>query len=117
MEELLIKRKLEEMIQYGYVCMNRFPKTERHTLAAEMKACMYQSMRLAIAAAKRHHRKTTLSELDVEMEMLKSLVRMSKDLSFLPFKQYELWQTMNVEIGRMIGGWLKSAQLPVSRKV
>lgn len=108
MEELLLNRKIEEMIQYGYTCLRKFPKTERYTLAADIKTCMYQALRLAISAARKHHRKTVLHELDVEMEMLRALVRTAKDLTFLPFKQYEHWQRMNVEIGRMVGGWLRS---------
>lgn len=114
MDELVLKRKLEEMIQYGYVCVGRFPKAERFTLVADIKQCMYRALRLVISANKRYHKKTTLQELDVEVEMLKSLVRLAKDLMFLPFKQYENWQKLNVEIGRMIGGWIKS-QLPVCR--
>lgn len=110
MEDLILKRKLEEMIQYGYVCIGRFPKSERFTLAADIKACMYSAMRLTITANKRYHKKNTLQDLDIEVEMLKSLVRLSKDLSFLPFKQYEYWQNLNVEIGKMIGGWIKSSR-------
>jgi len=110
MDELILKRKLEEMIGYGYVCLGRFPKTERFTLAAEIKGCMYQALRLAITANKRYYKKTTLQEMDVEIEMLRTLVRLAKDLKFLPFNQYENWQKLNVEIGRMIGGWIKSQQ-------
>lgn len=110
MEELVIKRKVEDMIAYGYACLRHFPKTERHTLAADIKVCMYRVLRLVIASAKRYFKKTTLSDLDVELEMLKSLVRLAKDLAFLPFKQYENWQTLNVEIGKMVGGWIKNQQ-------
>lgn len=108
-EELIIKRKTEEMIQYGYICLGHFPKTERHTLAAEIKTAMFQVLRLIITTQKRYHKKTTLSELDIALELLKSLVRLAKDLTFLPFRQYEHWQRQNAEIGKMLGGWIKSA--------
>jgi len=110
MDDLILKRKLEEMIQYGYVAMSRFPKSERFTLVADIKSSMYTALRLTITANKRYHKKNTLQDLDIEVEMLKSLVRTSKDLGFLPFKQYEHWQSLNVEIGRMIGGWIKSSR-------
>lgn len=110
MEELVIKRKLEEMIQYGYIAVSRFPKSERFTLVADIKSSMYAALRLTITANKRYHKKNTLQDLDIEVEMLRSLVRLARDLEFLPFKQYEHWQKLNVEIGKMIGGWIKSSR-------
>jgi hypothetical protein len=108
MEELVIKRKVEDMIAYGYICLRNFPKTERFTLAADIKACLFRVLHLVIVCAKRYYKKTTLSDLDIELEMLKSLVRLAKDLTFLPFKQYENWQTLNLEIGKMVGAWIKN---------
>jgi len=108
-EAFLLLRKMEDMIKYGYACLRRFPKSEKFTLAAEIKQCAYAVLRLNITANKRYYKKTTIRDMDVEMEMLKHLVRLAYDLKFLPHKQYESWQRMNVEIGRMIGGWLKSS--------
>ena len=53
MDDLILKRKLEEMIQYGYVAMSRFPKSERFTLVADIKASMYAALRLTITALAR----------------------------------------------------------------
>jgi hypothetical protein len=107
MDDLIIRQKLEDMIQYAHVCLRRFPKAERHALGADIERATYSALRLTITANKRYYKKTTTQELDVEMEIVKSLVRLAKDLGFLPLKQYELWQTRNVEIGKLIGGWLK----------
>ena len=57
MDDLILKRKLEEMIQYGYVAMSRFPKSERFTLVADIKASMYAALRLTITANKRYHKR------------------------------------------------------------
>ena len=108
-QTFILLRKVEDMIQYGYDCLRRFPKAERFTLAAEIKLCMLTILRRNIEANKRYYKKTTIRDMDTEMEVLKHLVRMAHDLHFLPHRQYKLWQEMNVEIGRMIGGWLKSA--------
>jgi hypothetical protein len=34
--------------------------------------------------------------------------RLSHNLKFLPAKKYEVWSGMVVEIGKMLGGWIKS---------
>lgn len=62
MEELVIKRKLEEMIQYGYIAVSRFPKSERFTLVADIKSSMYAALRMTITANKRYHKKNTLQD-------------------------------------------------------
>ncbi len=108
-EAFLLLRKVEDMIKYSYICLCGFPKTEKYTLAAEIKRCMYAVLRLNIEANKRYYKKTTIRDMDVEMEMLKHLVRMACDLRFLARKHAEAWQAMNVEIGRIIGGWLKAS--------
>lgn len=37
MEDLKIKLKVENMIVYGYSALRQFPKSEKHTLAAEIR--------------------------------------------------------------------------------
>ncbi|MEW6540555.1 MAG: diversity-generating retroelement protein Avd [Bacillota bacterium] len=110
MDELKILQKLYDMAQYGYVCLRQYPRSERHTLAAETKLAILGLLRAVIRANKRYHKQAAIHEADVELEALKYLVRLGKDLQFLPLRQYENWSKMNTEIGRMIGGWLKSAR-------
>lgn len=105
--DLLIRQKCEEMIAYGYVALRQFPKFERHVLAAEMRQVMWGILRLIVVCNKRYHKKTTLQELDAELDLLRSQVRISKELGYLDFKKYEYWARLNDEIGRMVGGWIK----------
>lgn len=106
--DLLIRQKCEAMIEYGYVALRQFPTFERHVMAAEIRQCMWGLMRLIVVCNKRHHKKTTLQELDAELDLLRIQVRMAKQLGYLDFKKYEHWSKLNDEVGRMIGGWIKS---------
>ena len=107
--DLLIRQRCEAMIEYGYVSMRQFPKAERHVLSAEIRHSMWQVLRLIVICNKRYHKKTTLQELDGELDLLRSQVRMAKALGYLDFKKYENWARHNDEIGRMVGGWIKAA--------
>lgn len=98
------------MIQYGYVSLRQFPKSEKYSLANDIKESMYKVLEYIIIADKKYYKKTTIQELDVELAKLKVFVRLSKDLQFISIKKYEVWSGHLVEIGRMIGGWLKSAK-------
>lgn len=111
--DLLIRQKCEAMIEYGYVALRQFPKAERHVLAAEMRGCMWALLRLIVTCHKRYHKKTTLQELDTELDLLRSQVRMARNLGYLDFKKYETLAKLNDEIGRMVGGWVKSISQPM----
>lgn len=110
-QDLQIRLKVEEMITYAYAPLRNFPKSERHVLSAEIRRSMLTVLRLVVVVNRRYHKKNTLQDLDAELDLLRSQVRLAKDLGFLPFRQYEIWARYMAEIGRMLGGWLKWAKL------
>ena len=92
--ELYIKTKVEDMIVYGNICLKQFPKHERYALASEIRLCMYR----------------ILTELDIEVDKLRSYLRLSAnpELKYLSVDKYGNWAAMVDEIGRMVGGWIQS---------
>jgi len=96
------------MMEYGYGALAQYPKSEKFALVADIKRSMDRMLERAIEAQKKYYKKTTLQELDVEIMKLKAYLRLSKNLGFLPMKKYEIWSEKVVEIGKMLGGWLKS---------
>lgn len=109
-EELKLLQKTYNMIQYGYICLRQYPKSEKHTLAAETKRAMFGLLKAIIMANRRYYKKNAIQEADVQLEILRYYVRLGKDLAFLPIRKYENWAKMLAEIGKMIGGWLRSAR-------
>ena len=108
-ETLIIQQKVYDMIMYAYPAIEQFPKSQKFSLAQDMKKCLDAIMRYVIAANKKYTKKTTLQELDIENEALKIYIRMAFELGYLPPKKYEIWSGMAVEVGKMIGGWIKAA--------
>lgn len=108
MEELKILQKTFDMMNYAYPALAQYPKGEKFALVVDIKRCMDVMLERIIEANKKYYKKTTLQELDVEVEKLKAYVRLSYNLGFLPPKKYEQWSGLVVEIGRMVGGWIKS---------
>lgn len=109
-EELKILQKVYDMTKYGYNALKQFPKSEKFALAADIKRCMHLILERTIEANKKYYKKTTLQELDVEIAKLKAYLRLSFELGYLPQKKYEIWSKFVVEIGKMLGGWMKSIQ-------
>ena len=106
-EDLKIKQKCEDMIKYAYIALRQFPKSEKFTLAAEIKTSMFKILGLIIRCNKSRNKQSYLYDIDVELDVLRSMVRLAHDLKFLPFKKYEVWSRHLDELGRMLGGWMK----------
>ena len=106
-EEVLQAGKL---IVYGNICLKQFPKHERYALASEIRLCMYRILGIVIETNHKHYKKTTLTELDIEVDKLRSYLRLSAnpELKYLSVDKYGNWAAMVDEIGRMVGGWIQS---------
>lgn len=107
-DDLMIRQKVIDMIEYGHTAVRQFPKAERHVLGAEIRHAMWQLLRLVVVCNKRYHKKTTMQDLDAELDLLRCQIRVATSLGYLEFRRYEHWSKLNDEIGRMIGGWMKS---------
>jgi four helix bundle protein len=109
-EELKILQKIFDMMTYGYQALAQFPKSEKFALVTDIKHCMDVILERCIEAQKKYYKKTTLQDMDVELMKLRAYLRLSFNLGFLPIKKYEVWSEMVVELGKMLGGWLKSVK-------
>lgn len=111
MEELKIKQKCEDMIVYAFTALRQYPRSEKYGLAGGTKTAMYELLRLIIICNKKYYKKTTIQELDTQLDIIRSFVRMAHKMQYINFKKYEIWTSRLDEIGRMIGGWAKANQV------
>lgn len=109
MSALLLEQKYKEFTVYSYSALKQFPKSEKHGLAAELREAIWRGYRLIIAAMKRYHKKTTLTDLDIEVTLIKRMIRLALELRYIDFKKFEMIAAYLSEIGKMIGGWIKTA--------
>ena len=109
-EELKVLQKVQDMMEYAYPALAQFPKAEKFSLAQDIRHCMNQLLELTITEDKRQVKTTALEKLDVENEKLKIYVRLAMRLKLISFHTYEVWSGKLVEIGKMIGGLVKSVK-------
>lgn len=108
MENLKIKQKVEDMIEYGYLALRQFPKSEKFSMAQDIKRAMLALLENVIRTNRSHDKRAMIYNIDTELEILRTQIRLARKLEFLPFQKYEVWSGHLAEIGRMVGGWLKS---------
>lgn len=107
-EDFKVLQKVQDMMIYGYPLLEQFPKAVKFSLAQDIRNSMNDLLRLTIEEEKRTSKRTTLEHMDVENEKLKCLLRVSMELKYLSRHHYGVWEKKIVEIGKMIGGLLKS---------
>lgn len=113
-EDFKTKNKVEELLLYIGPELEQFPKAKRR-LAENIDACTLEILRLVVTLENKHYKKTTLDELDNEVDVLRHLIRLAANPNYtrnkkpcLSLRKYEIISRKVNEIGCMIGGYYKS---------
>ena len=109
MDSLIIYQKVYDFTLYIFPIVDKFPKHEKFVMCTHIKSCVLDMTRLVIQANKSRKKRPILYDIDVKIEELKFLLRLAHDRKYLAHKSYEHSSKLVVEIGRLLGGWIKSA--------
>ena len=109
-EKLILYQKYSDLIQYVYVLLVKYPKSEKYALVSEIRRNMFDSLQkiLLIQHDFSASRKLELvNELDAMVNMHKYFVRFSYQQRYINGSNYMEWSKRITEIGKMISGWYK----------
>lgn len=109
-EDFVLLQKVQDMMKYAYPVLHQFPKVEKFSLANDIRHTMNMVLEYTILEEKKTSKATILEKLDVENEKLKIYIRLSHDLKYIDSHRYGVWSKKVVEIGKMIGGLIKSVK-------
>ena len=110
---LLTYQKMLKLIYYSKNLLNKYPKSERFDLCTDIKNILYKILRNIIYAWKEYDNKVKLKylrEVDVDLVVLKGFITISNKYQYITLKNYMVWTENVNEIGKLIGGWIKSCQ-------
>ena len=106
-EDMKIFHKTYEFIKWVHTLLNKFPKSEKYTMAQKIENTSLNFLESIIQSNNDFDKKESLKKAIVELDKLRIFFRLSKDLQFISFDQYEYGSNLINEIGRMLGGWYK----------
>jgi len=108
-DRLLIYQKTYDLLLLLYPIINRIPKSHRQVLGKYLEEFCLLILILIIKAnkAKNFKRRELQEQISDELDCLRILVRLTKDLRFMSIKQYTQVAEKINEIGRMLTGWMK----------
>ena len=106
-QETLIFKKLYELIKLIYNYVKLFPKHEKFILGQRIENTSIDILEGIIKANKKDNKTKELENTSTKLDMLKVYIRLSKELQFMDLKRYEALSSHILEIGKMLGGWIK----------
>ena len=86
----------------------KFPKSYRFSVAVKMENAILDFIELTTIANNRRDKLPLLRQADEALVRLRLLWRLSYEMHFINVKSYEFGSGKLVELGRLLGGWMKN---------
>jgi len=116
--EIPILKKSFELYKALHECKRLIPKHDRFTIYVRSEELLLNIIELLIEAgyAQKTDRAVILEKVSVKLNILRNFIRLMKEVKTFDAKKYVHFQELVDEIGRMLGGWIKSTGLLFRQK-
>ena len=110
MKSLEVYRKSENLLYKVYPKLTNYPKSEKFSLCQSIKDSFFELLKnISLANSVKSKRKTYLQEADGHLQLLKILMKLSKQRRYISsgfFKEVDVALT---EINKMLSGYIRSS--------
>ena len=106
--ELKIIQDFYDFMLWMIKHIEKYPRHHRYSLGYAMESRMQKILELFLKAKYRREKKDILNDANIELEILRFQLRLSKDLKVLTVKSYGYGSKCLLEVGSQAGGWSKS---------
>lgn len=109
-KDFIIYTKMLETTLWLFEKVLTFPKKQRFVLGQQIENSAVQCLRLIVEANNVRSAQVTLAKLDdlnVELEVLRSLLRIAYEMHFIKTNSLAYIIGQIDEVGKMRGGWAK----------
>ena len=111
-EELVVITKMYDLILWSCNHTSKFPRNHRFVLGERIERNLYDLLEALIEAKYSRARTPLLQRANLRLEILRFQMRLAKDLQCLKIDSYGFATKAIDEIGKLVGGWLKSDNQP-----
>jgi len=98
------------LLQWMIPLLDKFPRVRRFTLGGRIEDNLLTVLESLVEAAYSPAavKQQALKRANLKLETLRHLWRVSYELNAIPLRRYEHGSRLMDELGRQIGGWLRS---------
>jgi len=109
-QNLVIFQKLYDLILWMFPLINKFPKKQRFVLGQQLENTLLDILKRIIQANQERNKLEILKQVSIDLDKFRILFRLAKDLRFMSIKQYQFGAEKINELGKILGGWIKSCK-------
>jgi len=108
--DIPIFKKIYELYRNFYSFRNSVPKQDRYTLWQKCENILLEIIEHILLASQmpKKDKLPVLEKASLRLNLFRIFVRLAKEVKAIDNKRYLLLQENTDEIGRMLGGWIKS---------
>jgi hypothetical protein len=103
-----VVEKHYDLVMWFMPKLSNFPRDQRYVLADRIGVLLLDILGLLTEAVYSPDRAEVLRSVNVRLDQLRYLVRITKDMKYISISQYDFFTVKTVEIGRMVGGWKRT---------
>jgi hypothetical protein len=107
-QELVVITRTYDLVLWSCHHTGRFPRNHRFVLGERIERNLYDLLETLVRARYTRQRQGLLERANLTLEVLRFQMRLAKDLQCLKVQSYGFAARAIDEIGRLVGGWLKS---------
>ena len=111
MEKLRVYKRVFDYSKWLLNHTGKFPKSHRFSVAVKLENTVLEMIELIGKANMRSNKIGLLIAADEKLSFLKIMTRLSYDMRFINLKSYQYSANELVEIGKMLGSWIKQQRI------
>lgn len=92
--------------------LDSFPRNRRFTLGERLESGLMEILELLVEAAYTRNKRDVLKRANLRLAVVRHLWRIAHELKTVPTKRYAHGAKLLEDLGKQIGGWLKTANSP-----
>jgi len=103
-----VVEKHYQLILWMFPKIANFPKDQRFLLADRIERILLDILEMLIEAVYSKDRRGILIKINLKLDSLRFMMRIAKDMKYINIKAYDFFCQSVLEIGRMVGGWMRT---------
>jgi len=99
---LLCQKRCRDLCIYLNAVTRNMPKYEKYVLSAKIRDCGYTMLELAVCAQIKFYKKTDLTKLNVQKQLLKQYLQLSYDCGHINLTRYRRSLRLLDDVGKQL---------------
>lgn len=111
--ELIMIPKIEKYIEYMLTVLLKLPRTEKFSIGTEIKTSMYEMLKNVLLASKidKNKRLQIYNIVNSNVYYQRICIRIMYNQKWIDEKKYKYSNELLAEIGKILGGLIKSLEV------